>query len=74
MFLSGVSVATLKKYDFGIKEGDKVKYSFAAEGERHSGNGKVIKIYPYYFLVDNGKYKVCIGKMHLACGEHRLKK
>ena len=71
-FLSGVRAETLKNYTFGIKEGDKVKYAFTAEGERQSGRGTVIKVYPYYFLIDNGKYKVCIGKAQLACGEHRI--
>jgi len=63
---------TLRKYNFGIKEGDKVKYAFSIEGESKSGKGIVEKIYPYFFLVNTGKYRVCIGKAQLACGEHRI--
>ena len=71
-FLSGVRAETIKRHNFGIKKGDKVKYSFSADEEKKNGKGVVEEVYPYFFLVNNGKYRVCVGKAQLACGEHRI--
>ena len=71
-FLSGVRAETIKRHNFGIKKGDKVKYSFSADEEKKNGKGVVEEVYPHFFLINNGKYRVCVGKAQLACGEHRI--
>ena len=37
------------------------------------GRGKLIKEYEYYYLIDNGKYRTCIGKADIICGQAKIK-
>lgn len=42
-------------------------------GGRIRGKGKLIKEYEHFYLIDNGKYRTCIGKADIICGMAKIK-
>lgn len=37
------------------------------------GRGKLLKEYEYYYLIHTGKYRICINKCDIICGNAKLK-
>lgn len=56
----------------------KVKYEFKKEGKMGrynnlNGIGNLIREYENFYLIDTGKYRICINKACIRCGSAKLK-
>ena len=77
---NGITMRLIKSSDMGHKVGDRIKYQktmteFKERSGRYNtyiyGSGIIEAIYPYYFLIDVGKYKTCVLKTEVLAREGR---